>query len=111
MKSYTTIKITPMGDYDQKFGQTYWGTVEEAQMPVRFNLMNPVNFDEGMPFGCEEAVIKESSKGTEYLQLRKVKVSGGTAPSHDGVKTPQQLDRIEAKLDQLLEKIDPPIES
>lgn len=79
-KTYTTIKISPLGDKDPKYGQTYYGTVEEAQMPVMFNLMNPVDFEEGMPFTSEEYTVKTSKAGKDYMRLKKVKVLTGAKP-------------------------------
>ena len=76
---YTTIKITPMGEHDPKYGTRYWGTVQEADLPVSFNLLNPVNVDEGAVLEYEERSERESKKGTMYVQLKKVKVLGGQA--------------------------------
>jgi len=73
---FITKKINPLGDNDPKYGQRYWGYVEESEMPVSFNLMNPVDIREGVTLEFDEKAIKESKKGTEYLFLRKVKVSG-----------------------------------
>jgi hypothetical protein len=79
--NYTAKKIGPIGDNDPKYGQKYWGTVEEAQMEVSFNLMNPVDISEGAKLDFEEKMIRET-KGSEekppreYMFLKKVKVSG-----------------------------------
>lgn len=83
--NFTAKKIGPIGEYDTKYGQRYWGHVEESDMEVSFNLMSPVNIDEGVKLEFEEKTIKET-KGSpekpsrEYLFLKKVKASGATAP-------------------------------
>lgn len=79
---YTVIKVGKLGSHDPKFGTRYWGRVEESQMEVSFNLLDPVDIPEGAELESEERLIKET-KGTpekpsrEYLQLKKVKVFGG----------------------------------
>ena len=89
---FTAKKIMPLGDNDPKYGQRYWGAVEESDMPVSFNLMIPVDIIEGTTLEFEERLIKETGPnskkpGTEYLFLKKVKVEGRaleatkTAPS------------------------------
>lgn len=92
---YTAKKIVPLGKFDETYGQRYWGSVEEAEMPVSFNLMKPINISEGAELEFEEKVIKESKKGTEYMFLRKVKVSGNSPA--EIVKTESK--NIESKLD------------
>lgn len=72
-----TIKYAnPLGEFDTKYGQKYWGKAHDIDLDISFNLMNPVNFEDGDEIDFEEKVIKETSKGKEYLQLRKVKRSG-----------------------------------
>lgn len=93
--NYTAKKINPLGDFDNKYGQRYWGAVNESAMPVSFNLMTPINISEGAELEFEEKVVKESKKGTEYMFLRKVKVSGNSAT--EIVKTESK--NIEQKLD------------
>lgn len=87
--TYTAIEINALGDHDPKYGQRYWGKVEETHTPVSFNLLNPVAIPIGAKIDYEEKLVKESKKGTEYFFLRKVKVSGGMAvqqPSSDSQK-------------------------
>ncbi len=102
MGNYTVKKVGPIGDHDVKYGQRYWGTVEEADMEISFNLMNPRDIEPGMKLDFDEKVIRET-KGSpdkpprEYMQLRKVRVSG-VAPGQQTV-TPapditQKLDAI-----------------
>jgi hypothetical protein len=79
MKILTVIDMKLMGDMDPKYGQAYWGTVEEQDMPVKFNLMQQLDILPGRKIMAQEYTIKESAKGTEYMQLKKVKVSDQTA--------------------------------
>lgn len=106
MFKFTFSKLAPMGDFDEKYGLAYWGEVNEDLKPVKFNSMNQ-NITVGDTIECEERVEKQSSKGTIYYQLKKVKVVG-SVPVNPALleepvpKTSAQLDRIEKKLDQLL---------
>lgn len=100
MNKFTAIKIGALGEFDQKYGQRYWGAVEESQMSVSFNLMTPVDIPPGAELEFEERVIKETgpnskSPGTEYLFLKKVKVHGGMANQTETVpKTEDKLDQL-----------------
>lgn len=78
MSEYTIKYMRPLGDYDQKYGQKYWGKVEEADMDVSFNLMNPKDFEEGDKITYGEKLIRETKAGKEYMQLRKVTLDGQT---------------------------------
>lgn len=75
MKIYTAIDIAPMGPYHQKYGQTYWGAVEEQEDPVRFNLMKTILIAPGTKLIAGE--YKDGIQGakTVYSQLGKVKVA------------------------------------
>lgn len=72
--------IALMGEPDPKYGQSYWGNVEEQTMPVKFNLMQQVDIRPGRMLFAEESEIKTSSKGNQYMQLRKVKLSEPEVP-------------------------------
>lgn len=83
---FTAIHVNPIGEHDEKYGTRYWGQVEDSDMSVSFNLMNPVDIPQGAQLEFEERSIKETgpqskSPGTEYLFLKKVKVLGGTPTS------------------------------
>jgi len=113
-----------LGTYDEKYGQGWWGDVNEDLKPVKFNTMNQsATFAAGDVISYDESVNKRSTKGTDYLQLRKVQVVSKNptqAPETAQVAPPQsvaqsrhypevppssshaQLDRIEQKLDKLL---------
>lgn len=81
MPQYKLKNPKPMGDRDEKYGQTWWSETHDAGKPVMFNLMSGTVGD-GAVIEFEESVNKTSAKGTEYLRLRKVKVeSVGAAPS------------------------------
>lgn len=105
MKSYTVKKIGKIGDHDPKYGQRWRGSVEEAQMEISFNTMEQIDFiPEGAKLEFEERLIKET-KGSaekpprEYMQLKKVRVSGGTTKP----EAPQASSSLEHKIDQILE--------
>lgn len=91
-----TIKyMNPLGDYDQKYGQRYWGKAHDVDMDVAFNMMNPVNFEDGDEIEYEKKEIKETgpkskNPGTEYIFLTKVKRadSGSDAEEVSSVSTP-----------------------
>jgi hypothetical protein len=78
MGKLTVKYVSPLGEYDQKFGQRYYGKAHDTDMDISFNLMNPVNFEDGDEIEFEEKVIKEKgpqskNPGEEYLFLKKVK--------------------------------------
>ena len=73
---YTVNQIAPLGTFDEKYGQRYWGKVHEADMDISFNLMNPININKNDKLTWEEKLIKESKSGKEYIFLKKVKVNG-----------------------------------
>lgn len=89
-----TIKYAnPLGEFDEKFGQRYWGKSHDSDMDISFNLMHPINFEDGDEIEFEEKTIKEKgpnskNPGQEYLFLKKVKRSGESprAETHSEVK-------------------------
>lgn len=111
MKKLNLDTLKHLGEYDEKYGQTYWGTSQEQLQPVMFNSMER-GLSAPLTIEAEEVLVKESKKGTEYHRLKKVKVvedniteqmKAAAAPTlslAQGVK--DSLDRIEAKLDKLL---------
>lgn len=106
MFTYTFSGLAKLGDFDPKYGQSYWGTPNEHLKPVKFNSMNR-GISLGDKITAEERTEKKSAKGIEYYQLKKVKVVEGPTttekPAERSVQGSQsQLDRIEAKLDKLL---------
>lgn len=112
MSTFKVKQIGPLGPFDQKYGQRYWGSVHDSDMAVSFNLMNPVELEEGMELEFEERLIKETgpqskNPGTEYMQLRKVKVAGAKAlasiPPSDNTKL---LELIYADTQKLLTLVD-----
>ena len=111
-KILTAKEVKSMGELDPTYGQAYWGSVHEQAMPVKFNIKEVLDIPDGAKIQAEEYVMKTSGKGTEYMQLRKVKVEGGSkqtaivAPPSDVMKL---LEIINSKLDEILSKIDPPI--
>jgi len=121
MPRFTFSKLSKMGDFDEKYGQAYWGSPNEQLVPVKFNSMNP-NITQEDAIEAEEVLLKKSSKGTEYHQLKKVKVVNRLqevgrvqqAPVLEAVGAPtaprptsdseilERLKRIEEKLDTLI---------
>jgi len=97
---YTAKRITPLGDHDPKYGTRYWGSVHDSDMPVSFNLMNPVDINDGATLEFEEKVVKESKKGTEYFFLRKVKVEGNAIQT--SMAAPADLTSVHEQLDKIL---------
>lgn len=122
--SYTfSTDPKPMGEYDQKFGQTFWANVNEMDMPVMFNSQERF-IDLEDKIEAEEQVMKKSAKGTEYYRLKKVKVNKAygnksaaqpelptedkPAPSTGGKVVGDlvlQLDRIEKQQTLIIEKL------
>lgn len=132
MFSYTLTGISKMGNFDPTYGQAYWASSSDMDMPIKFNSMTK-DLDirlEGGPIAivAEEKSVKQGKKG-EFLALKKVRIAEKVAedpfepkqPSErlvEGPRTPQagnpasyiltsdpvntKLDRIEAKLDKLL---------
>lgn len=74
MQILTVKDIKLMGDHDEKWGQTYWGTVKEFDVPVRFNLMKVVDLVPGRQILAHEAEQRQGSK-TPYMQLKKVSIA------------------------------------
>lgn len=95
-----------LGEYDEKFGQSYWATVNEHLQPVKFNSKSQT-IGVNDKITAEERSEKRSGKGTDYFQLRGVKVEAVNKLSKEEAQkqeilSPTQLDRIEAKIDRLL---------
>lgn len=105
MKQFTFSKLTKMGEHDEKYGTSYWGETNEQLEPVKFNSMNQdITADDTIE--VEDVLLKTSAKGTDYHQLKKVKVSHGEPARAiiTGNITPSesQHPEIMAKLDQIL---------
>jgi hypothetical protein len=102
MKTFTLKNPTQLGDKDPKYGQAYWSFTHDQELPVMFNLMEG-DVGDGSVITAETVELKESKKGTEYHRLKKVNVQSQGSITN---AQPSQLDRIEAKLDQLLQGSD-----
>lgn len=109
MGTYTAKKIGAMGDKHEVYGVKYWGTVEEAQMEVSFNLPDKREIPAGAKIEFDERLIRET-KGSdekpsrEYMQLKKVHISGsqgGGADEHpsDSPKATQAPQNPEVAVD------------
>jgi hypothetical protein len=71
---YSLDKVNKMGDFDPKYGQSYWAEVGQGEKPIMFNSMDQTISD-GAKIEAEERVEKRSQKGTDYYRLKKVKVT------------------------------------
>jgi hypothetical protein len=113
MFEFKLDKVAKMGEKDEMYGQVYWCTVEGEELPIKFNSQNDSikDFD---TITAEEKAMKKTVKGDKtYWQLRKVKVvSSGASTVSSGIPTPEQtprsdqLDRIESKIDTILNIVD-----
>lgn len=105
MKTYTLKNPKALGDADPKYGQTYWSYTHDQDVPVMFNLMNGEVGDWSV-ITAEEAVLKTSTKGTDYHRLKKVTVSGQN-PAAQSAVAPAGNDLILQKLDEILAILKP----
>lgn len=70
-----------MGENDEKYGQTWYCTVEELQVPVMLNLLNGdlQELDKITPETQEIQKFKSGKNaGKEYRRFKKVKITQGT---------------------------------
>lgn len=63
--------VNKLGEKDSKYGQKYWAEVNDSLTPISFNSQSDFRVDDEITY--EESARKVSKKGTEYLQLKKVK--------------------------------------
>lgn len=73
--TYKLDSVQKLGNFDEKYGQAYWCTSTDEAKALKFNSQNQ-EIRAGDTISAEESVNKRSVKGTDYLQLRKVKVAG-----------------------------------
>jgi hypothetical protein len=107
--TYQLSELSKLGEFDEKYGQRYWGAIMDDLTPVSFNSKNQ-NISAGDTIECEEKAQKQSKKGTIYWQLKKVQVNStslGEKPATasqnaSGSDIKAQLDRIEAMVKELL---------
>lgn len=113
---YTIKTANKLGNFDAKYGQRWWGTVDEAQFEVSWNTMNETaDYFPGQKIEFEERLMKKTQGTAEkpsrdYLFLRKVKTIGGpqgvsSPPAAQSPENPQDattLQNIESKLDEVL---------
>lgn len=81
-KKYTITSSFALGDYDEKYGQTWMCEVREMDQKVMFNHMDKdlrVNIDDRLTFEEETIKVFKSGKneGKEYRRLKKVQVHAG----------------------------------
>lgn len=104
MKTFTLKDPVPLGDKDPKYGQTYWSYTHDQDLPVMFNLMEG-EVGDGTVVTTEEWVNKQSAKGTEYMRLKKVKVTGQQAIT---ATHPTNNELVLQKLDEILALLQAP---
>lgn len=115
MNNYTITKAFPQGEYDEKYGQRWWASVEEADMSTAFNFMEKgADFFPGDKISYEKRLIKETgpkakNPGTEYLFLKKVKKIGGNVQTTTTVtksSEPAYHQVTNIGNDQIIDKLD-----
>ena len=126
MFELTITELAPLGDYDDQYGQRYWGRAADEENPISFNSMDKTLVakvtNAPLKVVCEAKAMKKSQKGTLYWQLKKVKpldvnatptATNETKTNTTTTSNPQtavggsnevieRLVRIEGKLDKLL---------
>lgn len=102
MHEFTLIDPMKLGNDDPQYGQKWWSKTHESQMPVSFNLKGQ-EVSNGQKVQAEEYTIKKSAKGTDYQQLRKVKVVGGTSNTSQGTTGKPQTRQFKADPDKQAE--------
>src|ERR1700685_1217291 len=109
MFKFTLSEVGKMGDADEMYGQAYWTKATDSDTPIKFNSKN-LNIGIGSVIEAEEKVMKKSTKGTAYWQLRKVRVLEESqepdATRITSEPTSSQLDRIEELLNKILQIVD-----
>lgn len=127
MISFTIDGIKKLGDYDEKYGQRWWATTPEGDLPLMFNTM-AADFGDQLENGpfmivAEEKDERTSNKGIDYLALKKVKLVEGAQSkitpelvnkTFNDEKPPEasydaqtsQLDRIETAIQELQASVD-----
>lgn len=111
MFKFIVDEISKLGDFDQKYGQSYWGKVSEEDVPIMFNSMEDLEITPDTPIihiTAEERVEKQSAKGNNYYRLKKVKVVGGVSAHNDPTTappTPRGANPNVGYIDQILERI------
>ena len=99
--SYVIKTAFKMGENDEKYGQTWYCTVEELQVPVMLNLLNGdlQELDKITPETQEIQKFKSGKNaGKEYRRFKKVKITQGTpraaAPASSDIE--ERLRKLEA---------------
>lgn len=102
--SFTVKTAFKMGEYDEKYGQTWYCTVEEIGQPVMFNLMDKEQtVQEVDKITFEEQLVQTfksgKNQGKEYRRLKKVKVLEGAPRLIDNSPPKTSLEERVAKLE------------
>lgn len=107
-----SAKIMPQKDGSMQhpdYGYTWWCNVSEIDLPVMFSSKKELKGFETI--AAEEADMKTSAKGNDYMLLKKVKVAESSGSQSGGDNSPQATNEVKsqpaadltAKLDEILE--------
>mgnify|MGYP001597200785 FL=1 len=73
MKVYKLNKVSLLGTPHPDYGQAYWCGAEGSDLPLKFSTSKQ-GVAVGVTIVAQEAEVKKSVKGTEYLQLKTVSI-------------------------------------
>lgn len=93
MEQFTIKTAFALGERDEKYGQSWYATVQEMTFPIMFNLMEgSVQELDKITFETQEISKFKSGKnaGKEYRRLKKVKVVEGASRMIEPEKPAQQ---------------------
>lgn len=113
--SFKLDKVNKLGDFDDTYGQRYWCASVDSELPLSFNTQNQ-DVMAGDTIEAQESTNKRSTKGTDYLQLKKVQVTASIQAKPSKPPEPSQtslpdsftetdraqLQRVEDGINQLL---------
>ena len=94
MHTYKLHTCSPLGERHPEYGQSYWASANDQNtLPFKFSSRSAIDFKPGEDIEFESYEVKKSSKGTDYWQLKKVRLVGG-APTFipENKKTDQYQD-------------------
>lgn len=111
MDKYIIKTAFAMGEPHETYGQSWYATVEELQVPVMFNLMGGTQVQEMDRITFDEQTVEKfksgKNVGKEYRRLKKVKVEEG-APRivhEDTAKASLVPTDLEARVKALEDKV------
>jgi len=96
-------KISKLGEKDPTYGQKYWCEVMDSLTPLMFNSQQ--EFQAGDDVTYESSEPKKSSKGTDYLLVKKVRKTGQTTLPQAPQDSPNEVLAELRKQTALLQKL------